>query len=162
MFSSSYSRATNSNSRWLFKKRGDPFKNTVYFFPFIFVPLQLQPQLTLPSLRNETNHRMKKKGKGRGSPMCQFNWFTTVVTLPHKSPEAQVYRCENIARQPTILKGASVRLRPGGVFPSCCQTCSCSTTEKCDPVEENGKRIQNNRAGSSSLRLWGGNEKTEQ
>lgn len=88
--------------------------------------------------------------------MCQFSWFKTVVELPHKSPKAQVYRGENIARRPTILKGASVRLGQVASFPAAVKRAPVVRLKKCDPVGENGKRIQNNRAGSSSLRRGGG------
>lgn len=83
--------------------------------------------------------------------MCRFSWFTTVVIWPHKS---QTPRCITVTTSLSSqnLTGSKRAFRPGGDFPNSCQTSSCSRAEKCDPVEENGKRIQNNRASASSLR----------
>lgn len=84
--------------------------------------------------------------------MCQFSWSATVVVLPHKSPESQVYRSENIALGPkSYRKRACVRGQVASL-PTPVKHAAVVELEKCDPAEENGKRIHNNRAGASSPR----------
>lgn len=72
-----------------------------------------------------------KEGKGR--PMCQFGWSTTVLMLPREKPKDPGVSQYS---EPTSYRKQACVWGPGGVFPNSCQTRCCSRAEKCDPVEE--------------------------